>query len=98
MARGSLTLPAGMTPRLLSRGAAAAYCGVVAETFEEHVRPHVKPVEIGSRRLWDVKALDRWLDERSGLVESLRPVNDWIARLGSDGASAEGIRTSARRQ
>lgn len=77
-------LPAGMTPRLLSREGAAAYCGVTAETFETHVRPHVPPVEIGARRLWDVRALDRWLDERSGLIEALRPVDDWIARLGGD--------------
>lgn len=79
-------LPTGMTPRLLSRDSAAAYCGIVAETFEEHIRPHVPPIEIGSRRLWDVRALDRWLDERAGLVEPLRPVGDWIEALGDDRA------------
>lgn len=79
-------LPDGMTPRLLARDAAAAYCGVTAETFELHVRPHVRPVEIGARRLWDVKALDRWLDERSGLIERLRPVGDYLAELGDDRA------------
>ncbi len=75
-------LPAGMTPRLLSRDNAAAYLGIVAETFEEHVRPHVKPVEIGSRRLWDVRALDRWLDRRSGAREPdeddlIRSAGEW---------------------
>lgn len=80
-------LPAGLAPRLLSRNAAAAYCGVTAETFETHVRVHVAPIEIGARRLWDIKALDRWLDERSGLVEALRPAQEWIARLGNNGAS-----------
>jgi len=81
-------LPAGMTPRLLSREAAAAYCGVTPETFEVHIRPHVRPIEIGARRLWDIRALNRWLDERSGLVEALRPIRDWLAELGDDRASA----------
>lgn len=79
-------LPSGMTPRLLGRDAAAAYCGIVADTFEEHVRPHVPPICIGARKLWDVRALDRWLDERSGLVAELQPVDDWLERLGDDRA------------
>ena len=77
-------LPRGMTPRLLSRDAAAAYCGVTAETFEQHVRPHIQPVEIGARRLWDVKALDHWLDRQSGLVERLRPADQWLGDLEID--------------
>jgi len=79
-------LPDGMTPRLLSREAAAIYCGVKAEAFETHIRPHVPPVEIGTRRLWDVKALDRWLDERSGLAHAARPVDEWAGMLGDDRA------------
>lgn len=78
------SLPDGMTPRLLSRDAAATYCGVRAETFETHIRPHVPPVEIGTRRLWDIKALNRWLDERSGLAHATRPVEDWAGMLGDD--------------
>lgn len=74
-------LPLGMTPRLLCREAAAAYLGVHDDTFEKHVRPHVPPVEIGARALWDVKALDRWLDEKSGLTAELRPVDEWIGGL-----------------
>jgi hypothetical protein len=76
-------LPAGMTPRLLSREVAAAYCGVTAETFEAHVRPHVHAVEMGARKLWDVRALDRWLDVRSGLTDGLRPTSEWLAGLGT---------------
>lgn len=74
-------LPLGMTPRLLCKDAAAAYLGVTAETFERHVRKHVRPVEIGARCLWDVKALDRWLDQQSGLVEALIPADEWLGRL-----------------
>lgn len=80
---GERRLPVGMTPRLLCQDAAAAYCGVIAETFEKHIRPHVPPVEIGSRRLWDIKALDRWLDEQSGLTDAPRPLEEWIGGLGS---------------
>jgi hypothetical protein len=79
-------LPRGMTPRLLSEDAAAAYLGIHRVTFEEHVRPHIPPVEIGARKLWDVKSLDAWLDQQSGLVEALRPVGDWLAELGDDRA------------
>lgn len=79
-------LPSGMTPRLLSLDAAATYCGVMPGTFETHIRPHVPPVEIGARRLWDVKALNRWLDERSGLAHATRPVEDWAGMLGDDSA------------
>ena len=62
------SLPPGMTPRLLSREAAATYCGISPTAFDEHVAQAVKPIEIGRRDLWDVKALDRWLDQQSGLA------------------------------
>lgn len=77
-------LPAGITPRLLTRDQAAAYCGIVADTFEDYIRPHVPPIDIGARRLWDIRALDRWLDARSGLVTELRPIGDWLKGLGGD--------------
>jgi hypothetical protein len=89
MSEGS-RLPRGMTPRLLSEDAAAAYLGIHRETFEEHIRPHIPPVEIGSRRLWDIKALDYWLDQQSGLVEALRPTEDWLAGLGDDRGTRPG--------
>ena len=81
------SLPPGITPRLLARDAAATYCGITAETFEQHIRPFVPPIEIGARRLWDVRALDRWLDAQSGLADAIRPVDDWLAELGDDRAS-----------
>jgi hypothetical protein len=64
-------LPAGMTPRLLSRAAAATYCGISPNAFDEHVASAVKPIEIGRRNLWDVRALDRWLDQQSGLAHAV---------------------------
>ena len=61
-------LPDGMTPRLLSREAAATYCGISPTLFDEHLAEAVPPVGIGRRKLWDVKALDHWLDAQSGLT------------------------------
>jgi hypothetical protein len=66
-------LPRGMTPRLLSRNAAATYLGIGVEAFDEYVAPVVRPVEIGRRRLWDLNALDRWVDQKSGLAHARDP-------------------------
>jgi len=82
-------LPRGMTPRCLAKDAAAAYCGMSPEAFEARVRPHVPPLDIGSRPLlWDVRALDRWLDELSGLAEAGPPIGELLGRLGGDRAGS----------
>jgi hypothetical protein len=57
-----------MTPRLLGRSAAAAYCGVSPTTFDEYIADCVPPIAIGRRNLWDIKALDRWIDQQSDLA------------------------------
>jgi hypothetical protein len=62
-------LPEGMTPRLISREQAAAYCGMSPNFFDEQVRQSVPPLDFGRRHLWDVKKLDRWLDALSGLAQ-----------------------------
>jgi hypothetical protein len=59
-----------MTPRLLSREAAASYCGMSPNFFDEQVKPAVPPLEFGRRNLWDIKKLDRWLDQQSGLAHA----------------------------
>ena len=79
-------LPAGMTPRLLSRDAAAAYCGISQNHFEEHVTPAVPPIKIGERRLWDVRALNIWLDQQSGLLQPHQSIDAWAEKLGNDSA------------
>lgn len=65
-------LPSGMTPRLLSRERAAAYCGISPSLFDEYLAVTIPPVGIGRRKLWDVKALDRWLDAQSGPAQRTR--------------------------
>jgi hypothetical protein len=75
-------LPRGLTPRLLSRDAASAYCGMSPTHFDEHVAPSVPPLVLGRRNLWDVRALDRWLDQRSGLSDVFVAENAWLEKLG----------------
>jgi len=64
-------LPIGMTPRLLSRVGATAYCGMSPNHFEEHVAKVIPPLHFGKRCLWDIRALDRWLDQQSGLTHPI---------------------------
>ena len=62
-------LPAGLTPRLLTAEQAAAYCSVGRENFETRVG--VPPLRLfGNRTLYDIRALDRWLDRQSGIAEN----------------------------
>lgn len=69
-------------PRLLTTQLAAEYCGVSADLFERHFGAIIEPVRIGRRKMWDRRAIDRWLDERSGLAE--RGEFDWEGALNGD--------------
>ena len=53
-----------LAPRLVSREAAAAYCGISENTFGGLVEPCVPVVSIGTRRLFDVRQLDEWIDRQ----------------------------------
>ena len=46
----------------LQRKEAAASLGVGVDTFDRHIRPHLKVVYVGDLRLWPVAELQRWLD------------------------------------
>jgi hypothetical protein len=70
---GEGRLPVGVTPRLLSREAAATYCGISPTLFDVHIVPAVPAVQIGRRRLWDIKRLDRWLDQQSEFAHASTP-------------------------
>lgn len=59
------TLPANLPPRALSAEQAAEYCGIGRTLFEEH---GPAPVKIGKRSVWLRDALDRWLDDLSGVT------------------------------
>lgn len=68
-----------MTPRLLSRAQAAEYCGMCQTTFTEKVKGGHLPPAIPAINKWDKKAIDRKLDQLSGLpVQSeLSPLEQW---------------------
>jgi hypothetical protein len=51
-------------PRLLSAEQAAQYCGVSRTHFTAHCP--VASTRIGDRKLYDIKALDEWVDKLSG--------------------------------
>lgn len=70
-------------PRMLSRSAAAAYCGLSVTCFEQ--RCPVQPIRMGSRKLWDRRAIDAWLDQLGGTMPH-RPSNmRYLEALDDDG-------------
>lgn len=70
-----------ITPRLLTRQQAAAYCQVSAERFA--ARCPVVPVKMGENARsyrWDRKALDHWLDSLGN--ETAPDGRSWLDRMG----------------
>jgi hypothetical protein len=68
-----------LVPRLLNRKYAATYCGVSETTFNTHIVPHVRPMSIGKKLLWDRKAIDLWLDAPSGSTTVTS--EQWLERV-----------------
>lgn len=54
-----------LSPRLVGRADAAYYVGVGTTLFDDLVRQGMmpRPKAIGSRRLWDLRELDKAIDE-----------------------------------
>lgn len=72
-----------ITPRLLTKAQAAAYCGISVATFTT-LCP-VQPIALGKgKRLerFDVVALDNWID-RIG-ADSASCGRDWLAAMDAD--------------
>ena len=55
----------------LRRAEAAAALGVSLETFDQHIRPHIAAVQVGTVVLYAVTELQRFLTE-NGVTEGLR--------------------------
>ncbi|MGO8867336.1 MAG: helix-turn-helix transcriptional regulator [Alphaproteobacteria bacterium] len=96
MTKRRAQLPAGMTPRLLSRDQAAAYCGISVSHFETHVARHVGGIKLGGRILWDRAAIDRWLDGLSSGLGTFGP-DQFIEALG-DGRQPRPVARRGRAQ
>jgi hypothetical protein len=53
-------------PRLaLNQQEAAQALGVSVDHFDRHIKPELPVVVTGARRLYSVKALERWLAEQA---------------------------------
>lgn len=73
MARAQRKIPEGSWPRLMSAERGAAYFDVSVSTFLTVIASRFAPVSIGSRKLWDRVALDKWLDEQRDAEDA-----DWL--------------------
>jgi predicted DNA-binding transcriptional regulator AlpA len=58
------SLPPNLAPRGIHREEAAAYIGIGATLFDSMMRDGrmPRPKQIGGRKVWDVRALDRAFD------------------------------------
>jgi hypothetical protein len=61
-------------PRLLTKKAIAAYCGVSVPTFSAWVLAGIMPPAYSTTRMWDRRAIDAKLDKDCKLV--LAPTQD----------------------
>lgn len=75
---GVLPIP---TKRMLNKAEAANYCGFETGSAFAAAVP-VPPVQIGSKMLYDQKALDAWLDQLSTPTERKRGFAERVSRAG----------------
>lgn len=81
-----------MTPRVLDKAAAAAYCGCTVRAFDDWVERGIVPGAIPGTHRWDRKAIDFHLDQASGLSmepsDQLTPYQRWKADEEAKGKAA----------
>jgi hypothetical protein len=65
------------SPPVLALGAtdAAAALGISRAGFDRHVRPNVKAVQIGGRKLYPLRELERYIDRNAAV-----PLAEWLNR------------------
>ena len=83
-------LPDQETPRLMGRRRAAAYVGLSPNSFDAEVSNGTFPAPVSlscRRRLWDRVALDRRLDQLSGLAPSSNSAK-WLERFRNGDSAA----------
>ena len=54
-----------VTRLALTKPEAATALGISVDSFERHVQPELRVVRRGKLRLFDVRELERWLEENS---------------------------------
>lgn len=71
---GKYTSIASIIPRLVDEETAAHYLGRSRTRFREQVAAKVLPAasdKNGNINLWDLRILDRYVDQRSGIDDTL---------------------------
>lgn len=71
---GKFTAIANIVPRLIDEETAAHYLGRSRSRFHEQVKAGVLPApsdKNGNVNLWDIRILDRYVDRRSGIDDTL---------------------------
>lgn len=68
-----------LQPRGLTRGVAAAYCGLSPDGFDAWVSRGLLPGPIPGTLRWDRKAIDLALDRASGIQSSVEPTSSYDA-------------------
>lgn len=68
-----------MTPRLMTKAEAAAYCAITPSRLSQLVKAGTLPRSIPGTTRWDKAAIDRALDKLSGLTSDaeLSPYQKW---------------------
>lgn len=76
-------LPQNLPPRGLSRLEAAAYVGISPTLFDQLVAEGLmpRPISMGRRRIWDVRALDRAMDALAAKSHSDDGDDKWDVAL-----------------
>jgi hypothetical protein len=71
-----------MSPRLVSREKAAAYCDLSVQAFSAWTKAGRLPPSLPGTARWDLRAIDHALDSLSGIRESREetPLDDWRSR------------------
>lgn len=79
---------APVTPRLMTRAEAAAYCSMSPSRFSQLVKAGTMPAAIPGTTRYDRIAIDRALDKLSGLHSDadLSPLQRWLAEDGDRAA------------
>ena len=75
---------AQITPRLMTKAEAAAYCGFTPSRFQQLVKTRLFPPAIPGTTRWDRHAIDAALDRISGLKSDTAQsaLDRWLAEDG----------------
>lgn len=71
----------GVSPRLVPPEAAASYCGMSVEDFEDFYAGRAINSRSG-KKLYDMRMIDAWLDQRGGMAKGATDPKALLRGLG----------------